>query len=286
MTESELEVEENPPEAEQGAAESAVSQDESLARERGWKPRSEWVGDIPPSFLDDPAEYNRQHENVNARLKHEILQLREDQGRFEERFQQAFKTVENRHKQELDRERSRLFDEMRSSAEAADTDRFDRAKKDFEVLDQARAATPAQTEAATTYHPDRDPSFRSWHSDNPWYGKDIRKSHFAERVAAQEALDRGLTPQRDGRAYYDAISRIVEETFGEMKMAAPRVTEGASSGSQQRSRQSKFHLLPAEFKKDFGWLSKKGLYKDDAKGREEYAESVYEENPELFKKAS
>ena len=42
---------------------------EDIARERGWKSRDEWKGEVPDNFVDDPNEYNRRHEQSNQRLR-------------------------------------------------------------------------------------------------------------------------------------------------------------------------------------------------------------------------
>jgi hypothetical protein len=55
---------------------------------------------------------------------------------------------------------------------------------------------------------------KSWRSDNPWYGSDYAKTEYAMRYSKQLREER---PDLTGRAFYDAISAKVNETFGAKK---------------------------------------------------------------------
>jgi TolA-binding protein len=55
---------------------------------------------------------------------------------------------------------------------------------------------------------------KSWKSDNPWYGSDYAKTEFAMRYAKQLRQER---PDLIGRAFFDAVSAKVNETFGAKK---------------------------------------------------------------------
>jgi TolA-binding protein len=59
--------------------------------------------------------------------------------------------------------------------------------------------------------PVQRPEFRSWKSDNPWFGSDYNKTQFAMRYAKQLQQER---PDLAGRPFLDAISAKVRDTFG------------------------------------------------------------------------
>jgi len=261
--------------------------DEQLARRRGWKPASEWVGDLPDNFVDDPAKFNEDHERINPRLRSEVSRLNEELSRFEGRFNQAIEAQNRRHQSELKRERERLLAEMRDATESADTDRFDRAKKSLDELatvPELQTQTPQQNQEQ--YHPDRDPHFKTWHADNAWYRQDAARTKYAEQVAAKEVAQRGLSPQRDGRAFYDAVTREVEAAFGPAAGGkSPNVnTGGRSTANAARPAKAGFDQLPADMKGDFKWMVQRGIFKNDKESKERYAAQVYADNPELKKK--
>ncbi|MGC2462575.1 MAG: hypothetical protein WA446_16635 [Steroidobacteraceae bacterium] len=73
------------------------------------------------------------------------------------------------------------------------------------------ASQPAQP-PATDFS--KTPEVKSWKSDNPWFGSDYAKTEFAMRYAKQLSQER---PDLSGRAFFDAISAKVNETFGAKK---------------------------------------------------------------------
>lgn len=280
-------IEENDSEEPDNSADSGSQAltEEQLARRRGWKPRSEWVGDVPDNFVDDPARFNEEHERINPRLRSEVKRLNDEISRFEERFNRAIEAQNRRHQEELRREKDRLYREMRDAAEQADTDRFDAARKDLDILEAASTKQAESQPKSNGYDPNNDPNFRAWHTENSWYHQDAARTKYAERVAAQEVAARGLSPQKDGRAFYDAITAMVDHAFGKPTKGAPSV----DNSSQVRSsaavpKKRGFDHLPSEVKSDFKWMVQRGIFKNDQKSRESYAAQIYAENPDLGKR--
>jgi small-conductance mechanosensitive channel len=70
------------------------------------------------------------------------------------------------------------------------------------------ASRPVQV-SATDYS--KTPEIKSWKADNPWYGTDYAKTSFAMRYAKQLQREQ---PDLVGRAFLDAVSDKVRDTFG------------------------------------------------------------------------
>ncbi len=79
-------------------------------------------------------------------------------------------------------------------------------------LEQENSTNQAAQRPATDYS--KSPEIKSWKSDNPWFGTDYAKTEFAMRYAKQLSQER---PDLTGRAYLDAISAKVNQTFGAKK---------------------------------------------------------------------
>ena len=79
-------------------------------------------------------------------------------------------------------------------------------------LEHEKSAMQPPQPSATDYS--KTPESKSWKSDNPWYGSDYAKTEFAMRYAKQLRQER---PDLSGRAFFDAISAKVNETFGAKK---------------------------------------------------------------------
>jgi hypothetical protein len=76
------------------------------------------------------------------------------------------------------------------------------------------ASQPAQP--AATDNPKsaelKSAQLQSWRAENPWYGSDYPRTAFAARYAKQLQKER---PDLTGRAFLDALSVKVNETFGD-----------------------------------------------------------------------
>ena len=79
-------------------------------------------------------------------------------------------------------------------------------------LEHEKSANQAAQRPATDYSKTQE--IKSWKSDNPWYGSDYAKTEFAMRYAKQLSQEQ---PDLSGRAFLDAISAKVNETFGAKK---------------------------------------------------------------------
>jgi TolA-binding protein len=95
-------------------------------------------------------------------------------------------------------------------------DQLEEMRRQNEVLrlqmEREKSANQAAQRPASDYS--KSPELKAWKSDNPWFGSDYAKTEFAMRYAKQLSQER---PDLSGRAYLDAISAKVNETFGAKK---------------------------------------------------------------------
>lgn len=277
-------------EGEDGAGEGEVDPQERdfqerLARARGWKPPEEWKGQRPRNFIEDPAEFNRSHENNNHRLLEENRQLRSDIDEIKTMARQSHDMLRSSKDAEIQRLKDDARRRMTEAVENADTQAFTEAQKDYDALLTAKGdeekstqpAAPAQPQAPQ--NPDNDPYFRAWHEENPWYGTDRARTNYANHTALVELKERGIGPQH-GRLFYDEVSKIVERDLGPVQR--PRRDGGrqnVAGDPPPRQGQKSFDSIPQEDRATFQkvLVKKLGVYKDDEKGRAEWAKAYWNE---------
>ena len=80
-------------------------------------------------------------------------------------------------------------------------------RKNMEREQEKTQARQQPTPADNTMNPE----FQAWKVANPWFQRDRAKTEFSWLYAKQLRQDR---PDLIGRAFYDAVSAKVEETFG------------------------------------------------------------------------
>lgn len=214
------------------------SQDEEVARERGWKPREEWKGEVPDNFMDDPAQYNAVFENNNPKLKQEVEQLRAElqevyafKGQFEERM-----------KREKEAEMKALREELRQTAHTGDVRKFDQL---MERQDQLQA------EAAPTNG--EPPEFAAWKVSNSWYIPGSADFD-PERAAMADRVGEHIIARDPSLAGSSRFFETLDAELASRSQSAPSRTpvEGArrvaKAGSPRKI--SGWNDLPAEKQKD------------------------------------
>jgi TolA-binding protein len=122
-----------------------------------------------------------------------------------EQLQQQLQQQQERQKQ-LDEQQRQIQDQLENMRLQNEV-----LRKQLEREKPANQPTQAQA-PATDFS--KTPEANSWRTDNPWYGSDYAKTEFAMRYAKQLRQER---PDLIGRAFYDAVSAKVNETFGAKK---------------------------------------------------------------------
>ena len=140
--------------------------------------------------------------------------LAQCRGNQQELQQQQLQQQQQQLQQQLQQqqERQKQLDEQQRQIQ----DQLENMRLQNEILrkqleNEKSANQPAQP-PATDYS--KTPELKSWKSDNPWFGSDYAKTEFAMRYAKQLRQER---PDLSGRAFFDAISAKVNETFGAKK---------------------------------------------------------------------
>lgn len=251
---------------------------EQKARDTGWKPPSEWQGDLPPNYIDDPKVWvhTRPFADQLARERREARKLQEDIEEIK-RFTQSEREF---HIKELEKARRQAIDD-------GDHEAFDRAESRLKHLSQQpeRKAAPVDTDP-TAPGGKQDPAYLAWKSANSWYEQDQGRTNYAMHVAVAEVQNSGLTV-KDGRAYYDAISRVVERDLGPAKKPSEQVVnrqgEGQGEGQSGGTKKTLWSRLPQGTRDNFTKTAafRRGVFSDDQAGRERYARIYLQETGEL-----
>jgi len=134
-------------------------------------------------------------------------QCRGDQQKLQ---QQQLEQLQQQLQQQQERQKQ-LDDQERQIQDQLENMRLQNEILRKQLENEKSANQPAQP-PATDYS--KTPELKSWKSDNPWFGSDYAKTEFAMRYAKQLRQER---PDLSGRAFFDAISAKVNETFGAKK---------------------------------------------------------------------
>jgi septal ring factor EnvC (AmiA/AmiB activator) len=141
-------------------------------------------------------------------------QLQQQQLQQQQLQQQQLEQQQKQLQQQLQQqqERQKQLDEQQRQIQ----DQLENLRLQNEILrkqlEHEKSANQPALPPATDYSKSTD--LKSWKSDNPWYGSDYAKTEFAMRYAKQLRQER---PDLIGRAFYDAVSAKVNETFGAKK---------------------------------------------------------------------
>lgn len=263
-------------EQEQAATEQTEEQQEAPAYDPetaeeaklfGWKPRDEWKGEVPDTFVDDPSEYlgRIQNSRIFTAMQSKLEKQAEVTQRIEAMNQRALEQERQRYQSELDR----IKQEKARAVETADVQTYNRLDQQEQQLSQAAPQeAPAQPEAPKEILEYRNSEDGAWLA-NPALGREAYE--FIEAHPAYQMMP-PLEQARAARDYladkykYAPEFRKAEEP---KRATAPKVDPGGLGGGM--SGGSKFGKLPAEAKQQAERFIKEGLYEDSKKGREEYA---------------
>lgn len=93
----------------------------------------------------------------------------------------------------------------------------------------AAGTTPPPDDDDSANNPANDPVYKQWEADNPWFGKDTRRTALATAIARElrsNPANEGLI----GRAFFDKVTDEVNKTMGGTKRATSSKVEGAAGG--------------------------------------------------------
>ena len=273
----------------------ALPEVQAKAEKLGWIPPNRFKGD-PERFID-AEDYIKRGEEVlpivkehNKRLTGEVAELRTKSTALETALAAATKAIEEieeRHsvdtQKAVENARKQLKAQLAAASEAGDHEAI--AELTDQMIDLNKAEKVAEKKptasAAQPFVPPAD--LVEWNEENPWFGKDKRKTALALGIA-QELRDAG--EKATGRIFFDKVSAEMEITLGTTK-PEPRgdKVEGARSGSEGDTRQSgkkSYNNLPADARAACDadakrFVGKGKRYETAADWRARYAEIYFEE---------
>ena len=252
---------------------------EAKAREMGWKPKDEWVGD--DSGWRDAEEFIEQQERraekaaltENRELRDELDRLRREQTETRQTLED-FKEHHSKVSQKAyERALKDIQARQRQAVEAGDTDAFDAAAKEADDL-MKDAATPQENKPRQD-NPDEIPAFKSFAKANKWYGNDYEMTAYAEQIGPHIIRNERLDPTDS--EFYDRIGEEVRKRFPD-KFTNPKrdkasaVEAGTGGGGKKKGKTAAD--LPPEAKAAGQRYVDQGLYPDG--GLEEYAKEYFE----------
>lgn len=266
---------------------------EDRARQLGWVPLEEFKGDAARWI--DAEEFVDRGEHVlpilranNRKLHDDILTLRNQNGTLQNELQTTRKIVQGLEKsfneslrRQLEEQRTQLKASLREAVEDRDIDR------ELEVRDQLNELTEAEKSAKNSPSSDTDsqglsPEFQQWHTQNPWYGVDKKRTKAIMR-AAEDLRDEGDTSV--GLEFMDkALKRAEPESGQEDNSFTPSADKVSSGSARSGSRigSKSYASLPAEAKAACdadleSFVGEGKLFKTEKDWRDYYAKTYYGE---------
>jgi hypothetical protein len=226
----------------------------------GWKPLDKYKG--PPENWVGPEEYLERAQHLmpvlranNEKLKGELTSVRQANEALKSSVEEMRRNMTEFSKAQTELLKEKLAEqrasliaarkEARDEGDAVREARLEDAIEENRGKTRALEAAPAPAPAPAA--PVVAPELQAWMSENPWFGKDKRKTAIA-MAAAQEAQEEGLTAPA---AVIRRIDAVVAEMFPGASGGADKTEGGGPSGRGAGSGGgggSGFASLPPEAK--------------------------------------
>lgn len=243
-------------------------EDENEARLFGWKPATEWKGDLPDGFAQTPDEFLERLQSSR------IFKTMQDKlTTAEKTAQETTRRMEAMNARALERQRAAYEAEVAAIAEAqrravetADTAEWDRQEERRKSLQP-----PAQAQTAPQ-GPDPYVEQYAASEQGQWLSDPLLKAEGAalidqadhiKRLGAQQQIEYA---EAQLRAKYPHKFAQPEQP----RPTRPKVDPGGLPGTAI-SGGSAFTKLPREAQEQFKRFVKEGLFKDSKEDREEFA---------------
>lgn len=246
------------------------------AREMGWKPVEEWVGDTSrhldaEKFIERNERLKERADGIakaeNDRLTAELASLTTTLKEFKDHYTKTEETAYRRAVKDLKAQ-------QRKAVEEGDTEAFDRVEQ--EIGDLTKEATPKVEKEKPK--PEDDPVFQAWKADNSWYGNDIGLTVFANQSA--EIIGSRANAPAPGKPFFDAVTEAVKKEYPEKfenpnRRKAPAV-EGAGEGKSKKAGKT-YADLPPEAKRACDDFVSQQVDGKPLLTKEEYVKDYFEE---------
>lgn len=226
---------------------------EDQARDLGWVPKEEYVGD-EHKWLDAGEFVRRQplFEKIEKQNR-ELKEIKRTVAQFAQHHAKVRETEYQRALDELKAQKVAAFEEGDAKAivEIDEQIATTKAAKDQFVAEQAQAVV----QEAQTIHPE----FAAWSSRNPWYTNDPAMKAYADTVGRQVAAGGGKTPAE----VLKEVEKQVRENFPTKFKNPNREKPGAVEGTSSRGgNKNDAGYTPTDFEARVAEkFVKQGLYK-------------------------
>lgn len=245
---------------------------EAEARDFGWKSLTEWKGDVPPGYIDNPQDYldrlERHTPFRKIREKYETLERTfEDRIRKTESAQRAMYERDLKRQQEDYEHRMRLIEEgKRRAAEEGDMERYDRFTKTQQGM---KPPEPQELEPQPEYNA------APLAKDHPWLNDPIMRAHGAQVI--DTAFRSGVIPpnasaEEQVKYAEEQVRRYFPHLFQQPEpepqpKPKAKVDGGGLAGAGKRTG---YDTLPKEARAAFEAQVKEGIFADSKEDREFY----------------
>lgn len=239
---------------------------QAKAKELGWIPPERYKGE-PDRFID-ADEFVRRGEEIlpivkarNAKLESQLAQVSaqlKEQAEILRANKESMDAMEKFHAEDTQRKvalvRKQLKEQIASASKDGDHEALAEATSQLSELDatvkvkekeeedakaRAKASSSQQTQEYT-------PVFQEWLSRNSWYGKDTRRTAYANAYAAE--LRRAGDSSTEGE-FLAKLEDEVEERFGGSSTSSRREDPASGGrGGTRRGGGKSYSDLPADAK--------------------------------------
>ncbi len=275
-------------------SEETVSQDVvKEARALGWVPKEEFRGDcskwveaeefvergkvVMPLLKKNNQRLQGELNRVDGELKQTRALLRESQ----EAIEALKKDNEEIAKQRVKDIKKELLSKLKQAKTDGDVDAEVELTDELTEVNAALKEPPKKEEKKTEAKPEpkaveEDPALTEWKSENPWFGRDSRRTSLAIGIA-QELREQDPEGKKwVGKKFFDKVAEEMAEMLGEKEAPLSRVSSGTSSSRHTGTKKTRgYDDLPAEAKaacdKQSSKFAGKAGFKDEAAYRTYYA---------------
>lgn len=239
---------------------------ESKATELGWVPKEQFKGD-PEKWIDAEtfvkrgeelmpllkAANRRQKEQIE-RLEGQLSETRATLASATDAIEALKETTSKAAIAEVKKQKAELKNQLKEARVDDDLDRELDIQEKIREVDEAlaEAEAPQKREAVKDDEPEVDytktPEFQSWLKENPWFGKDPRKTNVA--LGISNAL-RAEGDTSVGKEFFDKVTKELDALFGRSqddRRSSPSKVEGDGRTTRANGGGKTYADLPEEAK--------------------------------------
>lgn len=212
----------------------------ALAVEMGFDP--EYDGEnkkTAEEFIRHGAKIQRSQSEKIKDLLGRVDGIATEFNKMQDNFNQTLTAQQEKHRQDLERQREDIESQMMTAVDEADTDRFKRLQKDLKDIDnQASKIVPKQNTNSA------QEAFNKWIADKTWIkdgtpeAKELMKAVTAWRIDNGHPTDKIVDPEKELAYAEQHLKKLYPEKFGLKPKEDPggaTVGEGKNKGGAERS---------------------------------------------------